>query len=354
LVRLSRLQSQRGFNNEKVHPSARGHLEHHIEPLIGATKLAALTVPFVRAFEDRLRQDRSPILVTKVLTALAGILDDAMERGLVAQNVARRRKGGRNEHQNRHRRQLAVGADIPTPAEIRAIVGSLEGRWRPVLLTAIFTGLRASELRGLPWSNVDLTDNALHVRQRADAYGRIGSPKSAAGSRTVPLPPLVANTLREWKLQSQADLVFADRRGQAMAMSTLVRMGWQQAQLAAGITAGKDEPKYPGFHALRLLCLVVHQPESRRRARTAAQDRAGSPGSYLDQDDCRHLRTSIPTQRRRSRTGGSRARVHGRLTLLISTALAGGDSNRRRDWRRPASARTRSLGNQTARRWRHR
>jgi integrase len=72
--------------------NCRGHLKHHIEPLIGATKLAALTVPFLRAFEDRLRQDRSPILVGKILAALAGILDDAMERGLVAQNVARRRK----------------------------------------------------------------------------------------------------------------------------------------------------------------------------------------------------------------------------------------------------------------------
>jgi integrase len=247
------LKSKEAHNIEPVSlNNCRGHLEHHIEPLIGATKLAALTVSFVRAFEDRLRQDRSPILVTKVLTALAGILDNAMERGLVAQNVARRRKGSRNGHQNRHRRQLAAGTDIPTPAEIRAIIGSLEGRWRPVLLTAIFTGLRASELRGLPWANVDLARNALQVRQRADAYGRIGSPKSAAGSRTVPLPPLVANTLREWKLtQPQADLVFADRRGQAMAMSTLVRRGWQQAQLAAGITAADSKPKYPGFHALR-------------------------------------------------------------------------------------------------------
>ena len=68
----------------------------------------------------------------------------------------------------------------------------------------------------------------------------------------MPLPPLVTNTLREWKLsQPHADLVFAAPSGKAMAMSTLVRMGWQQAQLAAGIAAAKDKPKYPGFHALR-------------------------------------------------------------------------------------------------------
>jgi integrase len=66
-----------------------------------------------------------------------------------------------------------------------------------MLLTAIFTGLRASELRGLRWADVDLPRNELHVRQRADKFGTIGPLKSAAGRRTVPLLPMVANALRE-------------------------------------------------------------------------------------------------------------------------------------------------------------
>ena len=53
-----------------------------------------------------------------------------------------------------------------------------KGRWRPILLTAIFTGLRASELRGLRWEDVDLEKRELHVRQRADRYSTIGKPKS--------------------------------------------------------------------------------------------------------------------------------------------------------------------------------
>jgi len=80
-----------------------------------------------------------------------------------------------------------VGVDIPTPDEIRAIVAHLEGVRRPLLLTAIFTGLRASELRGLRWADIDLRRAVLHVRQRADRYQQIGRPKSEAGERTVPL-----------------------------------------------------------------------------------------------------------------------------------------------------------------------
>ena len=38
------------------------------------------------------------------------------------------------------------------------------------------------------------------MRQRADRYGKIGRPKSEAGERTVPLPPMVVTVLREHRL----------------------------------------------------------------------------------------------------------------------------------------------------------
>src|SRR5215471_4132262 len=94
----------------------RQHLDLHITPLIGATKLSAMTVPFVRAFEDRLRQDRSAHTTRTVMVSLSCILAEAQERGLVAQNVARglrsRRTNGRREM------QVEAGRDIPRPDEI--------------------------------------------------------------------------------------------------------------------------------------------------------------------------------------------------------------------------------------------
>src|SRR6516225_9961020 len=79
----------------------REHLTLHIVPLIGSTRLSQLTVPAVRAFEDKLRVDRSPAMVRKVLGALSMILSDAHERGLVAQNVVRglRSKRSRGKEQ---------------------------------------------------------------------------------------------------------------------------------------------------------------------------------------------------------------------------------------------------------------
>jgi integrase len=185
--------------------SYRQHLNQHIIPFIGSLKLSQLTVPAVRNFMDKLRTEkRSPAMIKRVVGDLGSILADAQERGTVAQNVvrslSRRRKSKHTEQ--RHKRKLKVGVDIPTPDEIRTIIAHLNGRWRPLLLTAIFTGLRASELRGLRWENVDLKKAVLLVTQRADKFNTIGKPKSASGHRDVPMPPLLVNTLREWKLQS--------------------------------------------------------------------------------------------------------------------------------------------------------
>jgi integrase len=232
----------------------RNHLDLHISLLIGKTKLSAVTVPFVRAFEDRLREDRSPAMVRKIMVSLSSMLSDAQERGLVAQNAAHRLRAKRQKDSGRQKHRLQIGVDIPAPAEIRAVITKLEGRWRPMLLTAIFTGLRASELRGLSWDDVDLQRAELHVRQRADHYGKLGSPKSSAGQRTIPLLPIVVNALREWKLAcppSSHNLAFHGRGSDPISLTYIVRRGWQPAQIAAGVVNAQGRAKYPGLHSLR-------------------------------------------------------------------------------------------------------
>jgi integrase len=239
--------------------SYRQHLTFHITPLLGAVKLSQLTVPMVRNIEDRLRVERSPAMVRKVLGSLSAILADAQERGLVSQNVvrglrARRLRGKERRADRRQRGKLRTGVDIPSPEEVRKIISHLDGRWRPLLLTAIFTGLRASELRGLRWADVDLKRNALHVRQRADCYRKMGALKSEAGERAIPLAPTLVNTLREWKLacpKSEIGLVFPNGIGRIESHANIVNRGFIPTQIAAGVVTANGKAKYTGLHSLR-------------------------------------------------------------------------------------------------------
>jgi integrase len=253
----------------------RQHADLHITPFIGRLKLTALSVPAIRAFEDRLRiEGRSPAMIRKILVSLGSLLADAQERGLVARNVVRDLKGGRKgkerRQEARHRGKLRVGVDIPSPAEVKALVGALQGRWRPLVLTAVFTGLRASELRGLRWENVDLERKTITVSQRADHKGQMGSPKSASGARAVPIPPLVVNTLKEWSLacpKGKLGLVFPNASGDVQSYRVIRELGLIPAWVRAGVSVAKvDEngetlidkdgqpiltARYPGLHALR-------------------------------------------------------------------------------------------------------
>jgi integrase len=237
----------------------RQHLDFHIVPLIGNTKLSQLTVPMVRAFEDKLRIDRSPAMVRKVIGSLGAILNDAQERGLVAQNVARglriRRKRGQERRADRRQNgKLKPGVDIPTPDEIRAWLPHLDGQWRPFFLTAIFTGLRSSELRGLRWADVDIKRSEIHVRQRIDKFNKVGALKSETSERVVPLPPMLLKALREWKLacpKGSLDLVFPNGAGKPESHANIVQRGLHPTMIAAGLTKKDGTARYTGLHALR-------------------------------------------------------------------------------------------------------
>ena len=245
------------------------HKRLHIDPFIGSWKLSSLSIPSIREFEDTLRTEgRSPAMIRKVLVSLGTMIADAQERGLTARNPVRdvrvRRGGKERRAERRQKGKLRVGVHIPRTDEIKAIVGALEGRWRPILLTAIFTGLRASELRGLRWSDLDLDRRELRVEQRADRFNDIGAPKSESGERTVPLPPLVANALKEWRLacpKGELGLAFPNAAGGVESHHAIRSRGLIPAQIRAGITIDTGEvdkegapipaAKYTGLHALR-------------------------------------------------------------------------------------------------------
>jgi integrase len=91
----------------------------------------------------------------------------------------------------------------------------------------------------------------LHVRQRADRYGMLGRPKSRAGQRTIPLGPMVVNTLKTWRLaNSSKGLVFSTRSGKCLDHPSLWKRMLAPAQIKAGVVTTSGKPKY-SFHALR-------------------------------------------------------------------------------------------------------
>lgn len=228
----------------------REHVRLHIKPLIGARKMARLTTPSVQIFVDDLSATRSAAMVRKVRTSLATMIGWAQRRGLIATDPVQAVAvpGRRGEDTER---------TFPTLDQIRAMIRAATGRWRPVILLAIFTGMRGSEIRGLAWQHVDFEAEKVYVRQRADFRNRLGPPKTAAGRRDIPLAPMVLNALKQQKLgcpESRANLVFPTRTGGIVTHNAIVDFGFKPTMRAAGLTETDEDDKevFPyTFHALR-------------------------------------------------------------------------------------------------------
>jgi len=238
------------------------HKRLHIDPLIGTLKLSRLTMPRVEQFRDDLVATRSRAMAGKVVRSLSMILTEAQRRGLVAQNVAKMVKVTRSSREK-------ARVVIPTKVELKALLAAATDDEKPLLLTAILTGLRSSELRGLRWVDVDFKASTISVSQRADQWGIIGPPKSAAGYRSIPISSTLVTTLKAWKLRarsSELDLVFPNAKGGAQWHQNMLRRMYIPAQVRAGLTVPKvDRAKRPaldkdeqpvltgkyGLHALR-------------------------------------------------------------------------------------------------------
>jgi integrase len=223
----------------------RQHVELHIAPRIGATKLAHLTPAGIENFRDSILEKLSRAMARKVLTSLKSLLKNAGHSHVAAGVSIKRNK--------RKERKLEVGRDIPEPKEIKRLIeATTTAHDRALLLTVALTGLRASELRGLRWSDVDLKAAELHVRQRADRYNRIGPPKSDSSVRTIPIPPEALAALKVWKLEcppNAGNLVFPTSTGNVEHHSNMLR-SLEPVMKAAALVDAKGEPKY-ALHAFR-------------------------------------------------------------------------------------------------------
>jgi integrase len=262
------------------------HVRLHIVPRIGPWKLSSLTHQTIEKFRDDLLEGTSRPMARKVLTSLKSILR-ASKFAHVAADV-------RVKRVKRDERRVEVGRDIPTPEEVKRLIEAARpGSQRAALLVAATCGLRASEIRGLRWNDINLKDATLNVLQRADRWNKIGAPKSASSVREIPLVPHAVSELREWKLAcppSDGNLVFPTGHGTVSHHISLQRT-CETVMRRAHVVDKHGKPKY-SIHALRHFfaswCLN-RRPEGRELPPKTVQSLLGHSSIAMTMDVYGHL-----------------------------------------------------------------
>jgi len=124
------------------------------------------------------------------------------------------------------------------PAEIN-LLANAAGDWSDFILTSSWCGLRFGEMAALTRSRVDLGRRLIRVQSGVvEVAGRtvIGTPKTAASIRSVPMPQVVVDALTaRCKGLGPADYVFARADGGPLAIHNWRSRVWRPTVRRAGL-----------------------------------------------------------------------------------------------------------------------
>ncbi len=154
------------------------------------------------------------------------------------------------------RSQSLYKAIVITPVQTLAILNKLTNPLHYTLvLTCAATALRASEIVSLRWSDILWSDGQIRISKRW-AKGEDGETKTEASNGYVPMHPVLAEYLKEWRAQSPyskvEDFVFPSlvKDGKVpLSASIFVQDHLRPAAVSAGVVLAKGQRF--GLHNLR-------------------------------------------------------------------------------------------------------
>lgn len=181
-----------------------GHMRHRCEEYFGQMKLSEICKSDVEGFIVWLNTQTqengnplSPSTKKHQYNFLRIALTYAVDHDLIEHSPIKGTKPPKQPHKD---------VDFLPVDEAKAFLRALEAaptRWKAIMQSLIFLGLRRGELCGLQWQDVDLAHGVVAIRRNvtysARAGVQIGEPKTANSFRTLPLPESLISALREWQ-----------------------------------------------------------------------------------------------------------------------------------------------------------
>jgi integrase len=196
-----------------------------IQPVFGNKRLTEIS-PFdlERYRRDRKKAGKSDVTINRELAFLRNLYTMAVTWGKTIDNPVKKVRFAREENER---------IRFLTDEEEKQLLAQCSPQVKPLVITALHTGFRASELLSLTWDDVDFHRGEITVRA---AYAKNGE------SRSVPMNKALTETLKAIRIDvSSVDFVFQSSHGTPYRS---FRTSFERAVRRAGI---KDFT----FHDLR-------------------------------------------------------------------------------------------------------
>lgn len=184
--------------------SYRSKVGLYIVPMLGRRKLTDLRAAHIEAMYDQMRAEgKAEATVRQTHAILLGAMKDAVRADRLSYNPMDKVDPPGTEK--------AVRAQLTVEQARQVLATTNDARW----WLALHCGMRQGEVLGLDWADVDFDRHVIHIRQtlQTDESDRLflGTPKTDASQRPVPMVPLVEARMRlAWETAGRpsAGLVF--------------------------------------------------------------------------------------------------------------------------------------------------
>ncbi len=208
-------------------------LRRYLEPEFGELLVSDLTPALVRRWWAGLAP-KHPTVNARAYALLRAILSTAVTDELLASNPCRVRSASNPPTKKEIR--------PATPAELEVLVAEMPESRRALVLLCAWCALRIGEVLELRRHDVDLERKVVSVTRAVSWIGGqpvVGTPKSAAGTRQVAVPPHVVPALQhhlDAHVRRTADaLLFPSVRDhQKHLQPTVIHQSWRKARAKAG------------------------------------------------------------------------------------------------------------------------
>ena len=167
-----------------------GYLEKWIDPRWGEYRLLDVRAVEVESWLKSL--NRAPGTRSKIRNVMSLLFNHGRRHELCDHNPIQWVR------QSAKRR---TAPDVLTSSEVQSLLASLCGKERTLVLLAVTTGLRRSELFALKWKDVDFHTKQIYVT-RSIVQNVVGFCKTESSQKPVPAHDDLLRALREWHRQT--------------------------------------------------------------------------------------------------------------------------------------------------------
>ncbi|NOY56974.1 MAG: tyrosine-type recombinase/integrase, partial [Actinobacteria bacterium] len=222
-------QATAGWVNRRDSTKARdeSYLRSLVMPTFADMPIGAITLFDVQAWVSDLDADGyAPATIRKAYQLLGRILNDAVNGGLIAATPCRDVDLPKIEQTEKR---------FLSPDEITLLADTITPRYRALILTGTYTGLRFGELAALRTDDLDLLRRTLRVDEQLSRQGSwrmvAGPLKSKKAYRTIGIPTFLCEELaiHLTEYPSASDLVFSHAQGGPLDYNRFRRRHWNPA-----------------------------------------------------------------------------------------------------------------------------